>query len=258
VIVRDWRRYDGEFGGMKPLDVLEVHQRCGGARARPRSVREAVLLANDADTKEELFERYLWADPEPVRSKLAAEPALRTHVLATVASGFASTRDGLLSFLDNTLYATQTDDEGRLAAVTDTVLDYLAVNDFIERDRDGGSESLTATGIGHTVSRLYLDPMSAAEMIDGLRSVARDAADTGASAEADNGEFVRTGDADDASGGDEPGFRGTYTRAGDDESGARGKRRTRRRTKRRRRRPKSPRSASITSSAALPICTSST
>ena len=221
VIVRDWRRYDGEFGGMKPLDVLEVHQMCGRA-GRPGldPYGEAVLLANDADTKEELFERYLWADPEPVRSKLAAEPALRTHVLATVASGFASTRDGLLSFLDNTLYATQTDDEGRLAAVTDTVLDYLAVNDFIERDRDGGSESLTATGIGHTVSRLYLDPMSAAEMIDGLRSVARDAADTGASAEADNGEFVRTGDADDASGGDEPGF-GTYTRAGDDESGER-------------------------------------
>ncbi|MFC7187502.1 ATP-dependent DNA helicase [Halorubrum yunnanense] len=210
VIVRDWRRYDGDFGGMKPLDVLEIHQMCGRA-GRPGldPYGEAVLLANDADTKEELFERYLWADPEPVRSKLAAEPALRTHVLATVASGFASTRDGLLSFLDNTLYATQTDDEGRLAAVTDTVLDYLGVNGFVERDRDGGSESLTATGIGHTVSRLYLDPMSAAEMIDGVRSVSGDGGaldETG-----DAGEFVRTADEN----GDEPGF-GTYTRAGED------------------------------------------
>jgi len=177
---------------------------------------EAVLLANDADTKEELFERYLWADPEPVRSKLAAEPALRTHVLATVASGFASTREGLLSFLDNTLYATQTDDEGRLAAVTDTVLDYLAVNDFVDRDRDGGTESLTATGIGHTVSRLYLDPMSAAEMIDGIRSAGRD--DPTATSD-DGGAFVRSADDD----GDEPGF-GTYTRAGegDAEPGAAG------------------------------------
>ena len=208
VIVRDWRRYDGDFGGMKPLDVLEVHQMCGRA-GRPGldPYGEAVLLANDADTKEELFERYLWADPEPVRSKLAAEPALRTHVLATVASGFASTREGLLSFLDNTLYATQTDDEGRLAAVTDTVLDYLAVNDFVDRDRDGGTESLTATGIGHTVSRLYLDPMSAAEMIDGIRSVGR--ADPTATSD-DGGAFVRSADDD----GDEPGF-GTYTRAGE-------------------------------------------
>ncbi|EMA66101.1 ski2-like helicase [Halorubrum aidingense JCM 13560] len=214
VIVRDWRRYDGEFGGMKPLDVLEVHQMCGRA-GRPGldPYGEAVLLANDADTKDELFERYVWAEAEPVRSKLAAEPALRTHVLATVASGFASTRNGLLSFLDNTLYATQTDDEGRLAAVTDTVLDYLAVNGFVDRDRDGGTESLTATGIGHTVSRLYLDPMSAAEMIDGLRTVARNAA--GAGTEGETGEFVRTGDDD----GDEPGF-GTYTRPGNDESPA--------------------------------------
>ncbi|MFC7325113.1 ATP-dependent DNA helicase [Halorubrum rutilum] len=211
VIVRDWRRYDGEFGGMKPLDVLEVHQMCGRA-GRPGldPYGEAVLLANDADTKEELFERYLWADPEPVRSKLAAEPALRTHVLATIASGFASTRDGLLSFLDNTLYATQTDDEGRLAAVTDTVLDYLAVNDFV--DRDGGTEGLTATGIGHTVSRLYLDPMSAAEMLDGLRSVgaAGSAEVAGAGGEGE-GEFVMTADGDGDA--DEPGF-GTYTRAG--------------------------------------------
>ena len=217
VIVRDWRRYDGEFGGMKPLDVLEVHQMCGRA-GRPGldPYGEAVLLASDADTKDELFERYVWADPEPVRSKLAAEPALRTHVLATVASGFASTREGLLSFLDNTLYATQTDDEGRLAAVTDTVLDYLAVNDFVDRDRDGGTESLTATGIGHTVSRLYLDPMSAAEMIDGIRSAGRD--DPTATSD-DGGAFVRSADDD----GDEPGF-GTYTRAGegDAEPGAAG------------------------------------
>ena len=214
VIVRDWRRYDGEFGGMKPLDVLEVHQMCGRA-GRPGldPYGEAVLLANNADTREELFERYVWAEAEPVRSKLAAEPALRTHVLATVASGFAATRDGLLSFLDNTLYATQTDDEGRLAAVTDTVLDYLEVNGFVERDRDGGSEGLAATGIGHTVSRLYLDPMSAAEILDGLRTVADDGSGPVGSADAD-GEFVAahdpTADADD------PGFT-TYTRAGEDE-----------------------------------------
>ena len=207
VVVRDWRRYDGEFGGMKPLDVLEVHQMCGRA-GRPGldPYGEAVLLANDADTREELFERYLWADAEPVRSKLAAEPALRTHVLATIASGFAATREGLLTFLDNTLYATQTDDEGRLAAVTDTVLDYLEVNGFVERDRDGGVESLAATGIGHTVSRLYLDPMSAAEILDGLRTVADDDAPAGA---AGDGEFVPAADAD----ADEPGFT-TYTREG--------------------------------------------
>ncbi|RLM84154.1 ATP-dependent DNA helicase [Halobellus sp. Atlit-38R] len=165
VIVRDWRRYDGEYGGMKPLDVLEVHQMMGRA-GRPGldPYGEAVLLAKNAETRDELFERYIWADPEPVRSKLAAEPALRTHVLATVASGFAHTREELLEFLDRTLYATQADDSGRLEIVTDDVLAYLERNDFIEREEG----SLTATSVGHTVSRLYLDPMTAAEIIDGL------------------------------------------------------------------------------------------
>jgi len=222
VIVRDWRRYDGEFGGMKPLDVLEVHQMCGRA-GRPGldPYGEAVLLANDADTREELFERYVWAEAEPVRSKLAAEPALRTHVLATIASGFAATREGLLSFLDNTLYAEQTDDEGRLAAVTDTVLEYLEVNGFVERDRDGGAEGLAATGIGHTVSRLYLDPMSAAEILDGLRTVVDDDSDAGdADAEfvpAADGDFDPDADPD----ADEPGFT-TYTRGDAEETASEG------------------------------------
>ena len=167
VVVRDWRRYDGAAGGMKPLSVLEVHQMCGRA-GRPGldPYGEALLLANGHDELDELFDRYIWTEPEPVRSKLAAEPALRTHLLATVASGFASSRSGLLEFLDRTLYATQTGESGRLERVADDMLDYLVANDFLERD----GEDLQATSLGHTVSRLYLDPMSAAEIVDGLRA----------------------------------------------------------------------------------------
>jgi len=192
VIVRDWRRFDSSAGGMAPLDVLEVHQMMGRA-GRPGldPYGEAVLLAKNHDESQELFDRYIWADPEPVRSKLAAEPALRTHVLATVASGFARTRAELLEFLEATLYASQSTEAGRLETVTDTVLEYLESNDFIERDSGGsddsedaggeaftsaadladggnGKETLEATSLGHTVSRLYLDPMSAAEIVHGL------------------------------------------------------------------------------------------
>ncbi|QGX95506.1 ATP-dependent DNA helicase [Haloplanus rallus] len=167
VIVRDWRRYDGEFGGMKPLDVLEVHQMFGRA-GRPGldPYGEAVLLAKDHDTMDELFDRYVHADPEPVQSKLAREPAMRTHLLATVASGFARSRDGLLDFLDRTLHAAQSDTTERLESVVDSVIEYLVANDFVERSGD----ELAATSLGHTVSRLYLDPMSAAEIVDGLRA----------------------------------------------------------------------------------------
>ncbi|MFC7229122.1 ATP-dependent DNA helicase [Salinirubellus salinus] len=167
VVVRDWRRYSGDAGGMTPLSVLEVHQMMGRAgRPGMDPYGEAVLLANSHDELDELFERYVWAQPEPVRSKLAAEPAMRTHILATVASGFASSRDTLLEFLEETLYAAQTDEQGRLERVMERMLGYLEANGFVEREADGG---LKATGLGHTVSRLYLDPMSAAEIVDGLR-----------------------------------------------------------------------------------------
>ncbi|NHN46164.1 ATP-dependent DNA helicase [Halostella sp. JP-L12] len=168
VVVRDWRRYDGTAGGMQPLDVLEVHQMMGRAgRPGMDPYGEAVLIASSHDELDELFDRYVYADPEPVRSKLAAEPALRTHVLATIATGFAASREDLLSFLEGTLYFSQTTEEGRLETVTDNVLDYLERNEFVEEE--GGT--LTATNLGHTVSRLYLDPMSAAEIVDGLRAV---------------------------------------------------------------------------------------
>ncbi len=167
VIVRDWRRYDGNAGGMAPLSVLEVHQMMGRAgRPGMDPYGEAVLLANSHDELDELFERYVWADPEAVRSKLAAEPAMRTHLLATIASGFADSREGLLEFLGETLYATQTDGQARIERVMDDMLAYLRVNDFIAEE--GGR--LKATPLGHTVSRLYLDPMSAATVIDGLES----------------------------------------------------------------------------------------
>ena len=168
VVVRDWRRYSGDAGGMKPLSVLEVHQMMGRAGRPGRDpYGEALLLANSHDELDELLDRYVWADPEPLESKLAREPSMRTHLLATIASGFADSRAALLEFLDRTLYATQyrdgDDGSDNLERIVDSTLEYLDRNDFIDRNGE-----LAATNLGHTVSRLYLDPMSAAEIVDGI------------------------------------------------------------------------------------------
>ena len=170
VVVRDWRRYSGDAGGMKPLSVLEVHQMMGRAGRPGRDpYGEALLLANSHDELDELLDRYVWADPEPLESKLAREPSMRTHLLATIASGFADSRAALLEFLDRTLYATQyrdgDDGSDNLERIVDSTLEYLDRNGFIDRDGE-----LAATNLGHTVSRLYLDPMSAAEIVDGIEN----------------------------------------------------------------------------------------
>ena len=204
VVVRDWRRYDGTAGGMQPLSVLEVHQMMGRA-GRPGldPYGEALLIANSHDELDELFERYVWADPENIDSKLAAEPALRTHILATVASGFANSREGLLEFLEETLHASQNADQYQLERVMDDMIEYLELNEFMDHEADG---TLTATSLGHTVSRLYLDPMSAAEIIDGLRAWKRSGGQTTSRADRPPADTAADAPADAAPDGQPPGF----------------------------------------------------
>ncbi|MFW5984235.1 MAG: ATP-dependent DNA helicase [Halobacteria archaeon] len=165
VVVRDHMRYSDT--GMKPLPVLEVHQMFGRA-GRPGldPHGEAVLVAGNADP-DELREKYVEGEPEPVYSKLASRKALRTHVLSTVASGFASSRDGVLEFLGATFYAYQ-EDNANLSGTVDDVLGFLRDAGMVEGGA-GGDEELSATDLGHTVSRLYVDPLSASRIVDKIR-----------------------------------------------------------------------------------------
>lgn len=164
VVVRDHMRYSDT--GMKPLPVLEVHQMFGRA-GRPGldPHGEAVLVAGSADP-DELREKYIEGEPEPVYSKLASRKALRTHVLSTVASGFASSRDGVLEFLGATFYAHQ-EPEADLSGIVDEVLGYLRDADMVEGD---GDEEIEATDLGHTVSRLYVDPLSAERIAEKIQA----------------------------------------------------------------------------------------
>ncbi len=168
VIVRDWSRYDATAGGMKPLSTLEVHQMMGRA-GRPGldPYGEALLLASSHGELEELFDRYIYADPEPINSKLAAEPALRTHVNAAIATGFATNWDAMIGFLDRTFYASQSPSTERLEQVVKEVIQFLERNELIDIEDD----SFRATSLGYVVARVYIDPLSAAIIVDGLETV---------------------------------------------------------------------------------------
>lgn len=161
VIVRDHWRYTDS--GRESLSVLEVHQMFGRA-GRPGldPYGEAVLVAEADDEATALRERYIHGVPDAVASKLASQDALRTHVLSTIASGFADSRRELLGVLEGTFYAAE-EDHAVLVDIADLVLDYLASVGMI-RTADG----LVATDRGRQVSRLYIDPETATELIDGL------------------------------------------------------------------------------------------
>lgn len=163
VIVRDVRRYDSNIG-LTSIPVLEIKQMCGRA-GRPRydTYGEAILVAKDEEDKEFILEEYLLGENENIYSKLGTEPAIRSHVLALVATRVTSSLDDLTEFFRKTFLAHQTDVD-YLGDVISGVVDFLKTEGMLK-----DQEELRATLFGKHVSDLYLDPKSATTIRDALR-----------------------------------------------------------------------------------------
>ncbi len=169
-IIRDYRRYVDPYG-LCLIPVLEFHQMAGRA-GRPQYDKfgEAVLIAKGKAEVEALFEKFINADPERITSKLATEPALRTHVLASIAAGYVSDEAALLEFMGGTFFAHQYG-MADVERVVGLVLDFLEREGMIRRE----GKLLLATEFGQRVSMLYIDPLSAVVLRDGLKAVASQA-----------------------------------------------------------------------------------
>jgi helicase len=91
-----------------------------------------------------------------VYSKLAALPALRMHVLASIATGDAGSFEELQEFFSNTFYGYQQEVYALESSLL-SVLEFLEREGFVEVE----GEKLLATPFGKRVSELYIDPLSA-------------------------------------------------------------------------------------------------
>jgi len=168
VVISSYERFEAGHGRY-PISVLEYKQFCGRA-GRPKYDKygESVLIARNQDEADWLMENYVIAQPEKLWSKLAVEKILRPHVLSTVAAGYAKTEEGLYAFFGRTFYAHQYGPrliKGKIGEV----LKFLAGQEMVEMD----GRELVATKFGKRVSELYIDPMSAVIIRDGLYNRAK-------------------------------------------------------------------------------------
>ena len=163
VVVRDVRRYDSE-AGFASIPVLEVKQMCGRA-GRPRfdPYGEALLIARDDEERSMLTEQYLLGENESILSKLGTKPAMRSHVLALVATKDARSLDELKAFFERTFLAHQTDAR-YLGELIESIVEFLMEEGMVD-EREG----LSATPFGKRVSDLYIDPLSAVRIRDALK-----------------------------------------------------------------------------------------
>jgi len=232
VLVRDLKRY--EDGMSRLLPVMEVRQMLGRA-GRPRydPIGEAWLACKGGDPRQvadEIAERYVHGPVEDITSKLAAEPAMRFHLLSSIATGGLHTRKKIGEFFAST-YLGHSQTNSYLQDNIDSMLRWLVDKRFIRRTNLGTEEEVwddevpswvdaaqlasgvsisksksrepveatfgfqraskitvaemsspeyeatdneyEATLMGERVAQLYIDPLSANIMLDGLRRAVR-------------------------------------------------------------------------------------
>ena len=155
VIVRDIRRFDSNAGFVS-IPVLEVKQMCGRA-GRPKydEYGEAILIAKNESERELMLDVYLLGENENLYSKLGTEPAIRSHILALIATKDTTSFEELREFFGRTFLAHQTDTTYLEQGIRN-VLEFLKTEGMVE-----GEELLEATKLGKRVSDLYIDPQSA-------------------------------------------------------------------------------------------------
>ncbi|MBI2578182.1 MAG: DEAD/DEAH box helicase [Candidatus Aenigmarchaeota archaeon] len=181
VYIRDVKRFSGY--GSDYLPVLEVQQMCGRA-GRPKydTEGEAILVAKNSYEKNELKERYVYGEPEPIYSKLSVEPVLRMHVLALVASKATKSKYELSEFFEKTFFSHQYKDVDEVMKRVEKVIAELASYGFVETEKEpfmlpdfvpafalDKDYKVQATRTGRRVSELYVDPASAFHIISNLK-----------------------------------------------------------------------------------------
>lgn len=168
VIINEYRRYESGYG-YYPIPVLEYKQMAGRA-GRPRYDKfgDSILIAKTEDERDYLMDNYILAETERIWSKLAVERILRSHVLATVASDFAHTEQGIHEFFGRTFYAHQYDPRA-IRGVIQKSLGFLFTEKMIEVQGD----KVYATKFGRRVSELYIDPLTGVTIRDALTNRAQ-------------------------------------------------------------------------------------
>jgi helicase len=185
-VVRDLKRFSGRseygYGGSNWIPVLEYLQMCGRA-GRPSFDTEgqAILLADSEPAEEEVTDRYINGEPEPIFSKLAVEPVLRTYLLSLIATKIVRNKKEIMDFFTKTFWAHQFKDFGQLEKTIEKMLFLLDEWEFIRSSgkkddfisaSELDNDNVTSTILGERVAELYIDPLTAHEIIKGLKKAA--------------------------------------------------------------------------------------
>src|ERR687893_204864 len=174
VVIASILRYDSEYGRNLPISVLEYKQLCGRA-GRPQydTTGEAIIVSESGVNAEDLYDHYVLGSPEPIRSQLSSDSAIRFHLLSNIATVPGMKKHEIHDLFSRTLFARQY--RGTTVKLkVESALEYLEQEDLV-RSRN---ERYIATEFGRRTSLLYINPATAVKFRDALQGVEHTADDT--------------------------------------------------------------------------------
>lgn len=164
VVISSIARYDVKSGTNKPISVLEYKQLCGRA-GRPQYDKygEAIIVGNSNTS--DMVDYYINGTPEPIKSQLADDHSLRTHILSHIVTNPGIKNEEIFDFFLKTLAGLQTR-KTTLKFAIDISKRFLLNEDLIIQKGD----RFAATEFGKKVSMLYVDPITAIYFKKGIET----------------------------------------------------------------------------------------
>ena len=172
VVIASILRYDSEYGRNLPISVLEYKQLCGRA-GRPQydTSGEAVIISESGANAEELYDHYILGSPEPLRSQLSNDKAIRFHLLSNIATVPGMKKPEIHDLFSKTLFAHQYGN-GTVEHKVESALEYLEQEELVKSRND----RYIATDFGRRTSLLYINPVTAVKFRDALKGLEHTAA----------------------------------------------------------------------------------
>jgi helicase len=169
IILASILRYDAGYGGNIPISVLEYKQLSGRA-GRPQydTFGEAIIVADSGVSAEDLYNQYILGSPEPLRSQLINDRAIRVHLLSTVARVPGIKKIEIYHLFESTLFS-RNYQKNTVVFKVDAALSYLEEEYLIKSKND----RYIATDFGRKTTLLYIDPLTAVEFRKAIGSLDR-------------------------------------------------------------------------------------
>ncbi|HEX6282675.1 MAG TPA: DEAD/DEAH box helicase [Nitrososphaera sp.] len=167
VVIASILRYDSEYGRNLPISVLEYKQLCGRA-GRPQydTSGEAIIVSESSANAEELYDHYVLGSPEPLRSQLSSDNAIRFHLLSNIATVPGMKKPEIHDLFSRTLFARQYTG-ATVELKVESALEYLEQEELVKSRND----RYIATDFGRRTSLLYVNPVTAVKFRDALQGV---------------------------------------------------------------------------------------